>query len=261
MSALDVRHDGDIAVVTIDRPSRRNALDEALWSGLHETFTHLGAADVRAVVVAGAGGHFCSGMDLKSDNPITGRIAAAVDRNDVDDVAALITQLKGVFAALRALPCVTIAAIEGACAGGGLELALACDLRVAATNARLSLPETRHGMIPDVGGTVRLAQLVGVSRATDLVLTSRALDAVTAERWGLVDRVCPPGRALHTAHELAASAMLAGPTATAAALAVLRSLEDPHALARETRAGAEAICSGEVREGLAAFAEKRSTLF
>lgn len=255
--SIQLSWDGRVAILTIDRPQRRNALHGPLWSALRDSLRGLAEESPRVVILQGAAGHFCAGMDLRPDNPLLGRVAEAVRRGDEAAVRAIIVDLKQTMAAVRRIQAPVIAAIEGACVGGGLELALACDLRVAAEDAILSLPEVRYGMVADVGGVSRLTRLVGRARATDLALTGRRLDAQTALAWGLVDRAVPPGQAFPTARALATEIQRGSPAAVRGTLLVIRTaaeLDETDLLLRETEAGATAVCSGEVMEGVASFA-------
>jgi enoyl-CoA hydratase/carnithine racemase len=257
---LRVERDGRVATLVIDRPSRRNALHGPLWTALHEAARSLADDPPRVVILHGTGGHFSSGMDLTPDNPLVVRLAPAVQAGDRDALRAIIGELKASLAAIASLPCPVLAAIEGACLGGGLELALTADLRVAGESARFSLPETRWGLVPDVGGTVRLSRLVGRARASDLVLTGREATASEALSWGLVNRVVPDGTTLEAARAVAEKIVATAPTATAGVLDVLRAvdgLDDEAAFAAETAAGVAALASGEPLEGLAAFAGRR----
>jgi len=173
---------GPVAIVAIDRPDRKNAVDGATAKALlagYQRFEKDGA--LRVLVVTGRGGTFCAGADLKAFD------------NDVDARA-------GPMGFTRLVPeKPAIAAIEGWCAAGGLEIALFCDLRVASESARFGCLERRFGVPLIDGGTQRLPRVVGVGRALDLMLTGRAIDAREAERIGLVNRVVPDGAALDTA--------------------------------------------------------------
>ncbi len=247
-----------LATLTIDRPQRRNALDEPHWAELRDHARSLETA--RAVIVTGSAGHFCAGMDLSPQNPLLQKLLPSVLRQDERPLHELLLWLKDCVQAIADLPVLTIAAIEGACAGGGLEIALACDLRVAAADAHLSLPEARLGMIPDVGGTARLTRLVGPAFAADLICTGRQVPAEEAQRMGLVQHLTPPGGALARAQELAKLALKSAPTASRLALNVARLAPDlglEEALSLETRAGVLALISGEAVEGIEAFNQKR----
>jgi enoyl-CoA hydratase/carnithine racemase len=257
MPVLTSSHDG-LVELTLDRPDRRNALDLEMWHALRDAAR---AADgARAVIVRGAGAHFCSGMDLSAGNPLLGMVAPALTRGDEVLARAVIEDLKSCVQALADLPCLTIAAIEGACLGGGLEVALACDMRIAASNAVLSMPEARVGLMSDVGGAVRLTRLVGPGRAADLLATGRAVDGEQAFRLGLVERVVTPGTALEVARAAAADVRGNAPEAVRLALSVVRLAPDlglPEALSLETRAGVMALTTGKALEGIAAFQERR----
>ena len=179
--------DGPITTVWIDRPHARNAVDAVTAEALADAFRAFDADDTQAVaVLTGAGGTFCAGADLKAmDN----RVEPSGD---------------GPMGPSRLrLGKPVIAAIEGYAVAGGLELALWCDLRVAAADATFGVFCRRWGVPLIDGGTVRLPRLIGVSRAMDLVLTGRAVDAEEAERIGLVNRLVPPGTALVHAQVLA----------------------------------------------------------
>ena len=186
---MSVRYetDGPVAVLTIDRAERRNAVDRATANALLEGYRRFEADDaLRVLVVTGAGGQsFCAGADLK-----------ALDNDVVGDAGPMgFTRLRS------AKP--TLAAIEGYCVAGGLEIAVWCDLRVVGRSAQLGCLERRWGVPLIDGGTQRLPRIVGLGRALDLVLTGRLLGAAEAERIGLVDRVVDDGAALTEAVALA----------------------------------------------------------
>lgn len=260
LADLSVTREGPITVVTITRQAKRNALHGPLWTGLRAAAERIAADPPRAVILTGAGGHFCAGMDLSFENPLLQELMPLLSEKDEAGLYALIRKLKAVPDAFASMPVPVIAAIEGACAGGGLEMALACDLRVAAAESFFSLPETRVGMMPDVGGTVRTTRLIGKARAAELILTGRRITAEEALSWGLVNRLCPKGQALDVARQMALEIAENGPQATAAALSVLRATTqeaDAAAFEAETRGGVRALLSGEYLEGVQAFAMKR----
>lgn len=249
-----------VLLLTLERPDRRNALDIAMWHSLRDLARGTDSA-VRAVVITGAAGHFSAGMDLSPDNPLVARVAPAFVAGDDTVARAVLRELKDCLAAVAEIPCPTFAAIEGACVGGGFEIALACDVRIAARDASIGLTETRVGMIPDIGGCARLTRLVGPGRATDLITTGRRVDGAEAARLGMVERVVEPGEALAQALGAARDVCAGAPEATRLALGVIRMAPDlglDEALALETQAGVLALTSGEPREGVAAFREKRA---
>ena len=234
-----------VRVVTIDRPERRNAVDSATAAALLEAFEAFDADDALSVaVLTGAGGFFCAGADLKA--------LAEGDRRPVGDSGA------GPMGPTRLrLGKPVIAAIEGPAVAGGLELALWCDLRVAASDAVLGVYCRRFG-VPLVDlGTVRLPRLIGHSRAIDLILTGRGVDGVEAERIGLVNRVAAPGEALATAialaEELAALPQLCMRNDRLSALEQW-DLDEQAATVNEAVRGRATIESGETLAGAARFA-------
>jgi enoyl-CoA hydratase len=183
------RH-GATALVTIDRPHRRNAVDGTTAAALHEAYLRFEAEeDARVLVLTGAGGvSFCAGADLKATETMAGRLM-----ND-----------EGPMGFTRLTPSKpTIAAISGFCLAGGLELALWCDLRIAAEGSTLGYPERRWGVPLIDGGTQRLPRIVGLGRALDLILTGRMIDAREALSMGLLTELVPPGAHLERALALA----------------------------------------------------------
>ncbi|MBM4366383.1 MAG: enoyl-CoA hydratase/isomerase family protein [Deltaproteobacteria bacterium] len=256
---VHARLDGGIAILTLSQPARRNALDGAAFAQLRDAAR--GLPDVRAVVVTGEGSDFSSGLDLSADNALLREIAPAIESGDDGVARRVISHLKDCVAALAELEVPTFAAIEGACVGGGLEIALACDVRIAARSAALSLPEVRMGMIPDVGGCTRLARLLGPGRAADLICTARRVGGEEAFGLGLVERLCDTGQALPTALAAARAVCENGPQAVRLALAAVRVSADlglDEALSVETNHGALALTSGEAVEGIRAFRERRA---
>lgn len=170
-----------VATIRLERPPM-NALDSGVQAGLAAAASEVTERDdVRAVVVYGGEKVFAAGADVKE-----------MADWDYRTMVLRSQRLQDSFTAIAKIPKPTIAAITGYALGGGLELALCCDLRVAGDNAKLGLPEILLGIIPGAGGTQRLPRLVGVSRAKDLILTGRFVDAAEAERIGLVDRVVAP---------------------------------------------------------------------
>jgi enoyl-CoA hydratase len=248
----DVR-DG-VATITLNRPGAANALSMELAAALGHAFSRVrGDESVRAVVLTGAGRAFCAGADLKERRVMT-----------LEETRSFLRSLNGVVDAVAAFPRPVIAAINGAAFGGGLELALACDFRLAAEGAELGLVETRLGIIPGAGGTQRLARVAGVAVAKELILTGRRIGAPRARELGVVSEVVPGAELLASAARLAAELAGAGPLAVTQAKRAIDgglSLPLPEALAHE-RACYEIVLESEDRnEGLAAFVEKRPPKF
>jgi enoyl-CoA hydratase len=242
--------DGEVATVTIDRPEVRNAVDAETAEALAASFRRFAEdGSLSVAVLTGAGGHFCAGYDLKS-------LSSGLHTLPAGDAADGVG--RGPMGPTRmTLDKPVIAAIEGYAVAGGLELALWCDLRVAARSATLGVFNRRFGVPLIDLGTVRLPRIVGQGRALDLILTGRPVQAEEAHRIGLVDRVVEAGEALREAQKLAAE--IAGfPQATLRAdrRSVLNqwSLGLEEAMLAEHRGGAEAIESGEARDGARRFA-------
>jgi enoyl-CoA hydratase/carnithine racemase len=247
---------GGVAIWTIDRPDRANALSRATLLALGKLAREAAHnASVRAIVLTGAGDKaFCAGADLKERQ--------GMSENDVRVQVALYRSELG---PLDRSPKPVVAAINGAALGGGLELALCCDLRVAVEHAQLGLPETTLGIIPGAGGTQRLPRVVGEARAKEMILLGRRLTAHEALAWGLVNRVTPKGTDV-VEDALAWIAPIAdgAPIAQAAALeAIDRALDATLELGLELEKVSydKTIVSEDRREALAAFAEKRKPRF
>ena len=211
-------------------------------------------ADVRAVIVAGAGERaFCAGSDVKEFEQLSGQVAQG---------KLLLEKL--VYRKLAELPMPTIAAIDADALGGGLELALCCDIRIAAEGARFGMPEVRLGVIPGSGGTQRLPRIVGPARAKEMILVGELIDAAEAQRIGLVNRVVGAGEARPAALEMASRIAQRGPLAVREAKRLLdRALDrDLDAgMAAELDASHRVFSSQDMLEGARAFFEKRSPTF
>jgi len=238
--------DGPVVVITIDRPDVRNAVDPSTAQSLREAFDRFNRdAGVATAVLAGAGGTFCAGYDLK---------AVAEDRG-----GAQVDESDGPMGPTRmSLDKPVIAAIEGYAVAGGLELALWCDVRIAARDAVLGVFNRRFGVPLIDGGTVRLPRMVGHGRAMELILSGRQVNAEEALRIGLVERLCEPGRALAEATSFArrlADFPQGALRADRRSALDQWSLNLQDALRAEHRGGAEVIASGEAREGARRFVE------
>lgn len=252
--------DDAVGVVTLNRPDKRNAMNTAVFDGLHTAAGRAAeaAADgtCRAVLVTGAGPAFSSGLDVGLFGEFAGAAAQGLDER--------IAWLQQSFTAFEDLAVPTVAAVHGAALGAGCQLALACHLRVAAPDLRIGVREARWGLVPDLGATYRLPRLVGLSRAIDLAVTARDVDAETARAWGLVDAVLDGGDAHGQARAYAAR-LAAGPTVATGALphllrrALTRSRDE--ALAAERAAQASCLASADFREAVAAATERRQPRF
>ncbi|MBP1771712.1 MAG: hypothetical protein H6P99_875 [Holophagaceae bacterium] len=243
--------DAGIILLGLDRPAAKNALGRQLMAEFRQAMAGLRSdAEARVVVVHSlVSGVFCAGADLKER---AGMSPA--------EAAAFVDGLRGAFTELEDLPLPVIAAIEGAAFGGGLELALCADLRVAGAEARLGLVETALAIIPGAGGTQRLPRLIGASRAKELIFTARRLQAEEAGRLGVLDRVVPAGQALQSALALAREILPNGPVAIRMAKLAVNgglSMDLAAGLSFEKACYGQVIPTADRLEGLAAFREKR----
>jgi enoyl-CoA hydratase/carnithine racemase len=247
---------GHVAIWTIDRPDRMNSLSRATILALGKLAREAAEnASVRAIVLTGAGDKaFCAGADLKERQTMTD-----------NDVRVQVALYRSELGALDRSAKPVVAAINGAALGGGLELALICDLRVAAKSALIGLPETTLGIIPGAGGTQRLPRVIGEARAKEMILLGRRLTADEALAWGLVNRVSPAGT-----HVVDDTVAWIAPIAEGAPIAQAAALEAiDRAWATSLDIGLElekvsydkTIVSEDRREALKAVAEKRKPVF
>lgn len=243
---------GAIAVVTLNRPEKRNALSEVLWQQLKTTFETM-TSDVRAVVLRGAGPHFCAGLDLSEHR----------DREPLESIA----MSRFAHATLDAIQFggrPVIAAMHGAVIGGGLEVATATHIRVADRDTFYQLPEARRGFYVGGGASVRVARIIGTGRMVEMMLTGRKLDAETGDRLGLSHYVVEPGEAFAKAVELAE--LVAGNALLAnylimQALPRIESMSASDGLWTESIAQALSLVPDDARDGMAAFLERRKIDF
>jgi 2-(1,2-epoxy-1,2-dihydrophenyl)acetyl-CoA isomerase len=248
-----------VATLTLNRPDRLNALGGTLRDDLLDAVTRASAdPEVRVMIVTGAGKGFCAGGDVKAMNdnreaarerPLLDRVAPSRDR---------------VLLAMRDAPQPIIAAVNGAAAGAGMNLALGCDMRLASTAARFSQAFVKRGLHPDWGGTYFLPRAVGLARAAELIFTGDVIDAQEALRIGLVSRVVAPEELMPAAHDLARKIAGGPPVAIRLAKRALYHSQDcdlRQALEFETFA--QNICQDteDAREGVRAFVEKRAPVF
>jgi enoyl-CoA hydratase/carnithine racemase len=247
---------GPVAVLTIDRADRRNALSRDTLMSLGRLGRELVFdPEVRAIVVTGSGDKaFCAGADLKERQGMS-----------TDDVRVQVGLYRSELGVLDQSPKPVVAAINGVAFGGGLELALVCDLRVAAAHAELALPETTLGIIPGAGGTQRLGRIVGEARAKELILLGRRLTAAEALSWGLINRICPEGtNVVDDAIAWLAPIANGAPIAQSNALRAIEAAYDvPLELGLELERVFydETLRSEDRLEALKAFAEKRKPVF
>ena len=249
------REEEGVLTLTLNRPEVMNSLNFELLHRLREQVDQVRhRRDVRAVVVTGAGDKaFCSGADLKERAGLP-----------PEKVKEFIFTIRNLFTAIEQLGMPVIAAVNGVALGGGTELALACDIRIASATASMGLTETRLAIIPGAGGTQRLPRLIGRGKAKELIFTGRRVEAVEALQIGLVNRVVPPEALMDECRRMAAMICETGPIAIEQAkYAINYGLETDLAtgLAIESNAYWVCIPTEDRLEGLAAFREKRKPVY
>ncbi|HET9258690.1 MAG TPA: enoyl-CoA hydratase-related protein [Acidimicrobiia bacterium] len=254
MSDLVLVDKGQITTLTLNNPPLNLVTVELT----HQLDSALAAIetdrDIRSVIVTGTGERaFCAGSDVKEFESLKGRVGEG----------KLLLE-KAVYRRLAVLPMPSIAAIQGDALGGGLELALCCDLRIMDERAKLGMPEVRLGVMPGSGGTQRLPRVIGVARAKEMILTGEILDAAKAMDIGLVNRVVPAGEALTAATAMAETIASRGPVAVREAKAAIDIAGDTaldQGLASELDASERVFSSEDMLEGAKAFFEKRPPRF
>jgi E-phenylitaconyl-CoA hydratase len=258
---IRIEREGPVAILTIDRPEVRNAIDFKTGEALIRAWTEFRDDEaLRVAILTGAGEKaFCAGADLRSVREFYRSLTSEerLRRSENEPGLGGITRNFPIDKPI-------VAAINGHCLAGGLELALACDLRVAADHATFGLPEVTLGIIPGAGGTQRLPRLIGPERALELILTGRRMDAREAERTGLVGKVVPLKRLREEALALAARVAGNAPLAVRAAkAAVWRGLDVPleEGLRLEQQLAEPVRQSEDAQEGPRAFLEKRKPEF
>jgi enoyl-CoA hydratase/carnithine racemase len=260
-----LERNGKVAMVTIHRPQRRNAFNSHMFSELRKVTGELKKDLPRAVVITGEGDTaFSAGFDVNPDNPMVTSIIDSVEKKDRAPAEKAIERLRKAVDDFVELPVPIIAALNGLAYGGGAELAIRCDLRVMDPNAVICFSEVKLGLMPDWGGGATLSHLIGASRAADLILTARNVQADEALSLGLANRISRPGQALEEAVELAETIAKNGPRAVGHALELIRqsrNLPLNQLLDLEKDKAVDLIVSGECFHGVAAFLEKKEPAF
>ncbi len=253
--AIEVTREPGIAIVTVNRPDALNAFNTELILEMTEQIKQLADDDsVRAVIITGAGDRaFIAGADIQE-----------MSEKDHDGAVAFSRRGHKLCDAIESMPQPVIAAINGFALGGGCEIAIACDIRLAADHAKLGQPEVGLGIPPAWGGTQRLPRIVGIGRAKEIVFSGRHVGAAEAKEIGLVNAVHPASDLLDEAKKLARTFLEKGPNALAASKKLInRTMETSMATGNihESKLFAEAFNGDEQREGMEAFLERRSPSF
>jgi 2-(1,2-epoxy-1,2-dihydrophenyl)acetyl-CoA isomerase len=252
------KHEEGVATLTLNRPERLNALNNELAAALNEALSRAAQDEsIRAVVLTGAGRAFCAGGDL-------GHIGKARESGEAARLEPLLRAGMQMVLTMRSMPQPVIAAINGAAAGAGMNIALAADMRIAAEEGTFGQNFSKVGLFPDYGGTFFLPQLVGPSKAAEMFYTGDMIDAATALRLGIVSSIVPAAKLDAEAMALARKIAAGPPLAVKAAKQVLfgdqrQALEE--ALEKEVHYQMKCFLSEDCREGIRAFFEKRKPNF
>ena len=245
--------------IVLNRPEKRNAINGELYRQFDAAVTQANRTpDLRAIIIRGEGKVFSAGIDVTSFMSMAdeyGPFWQQRMRRVTDDFQGVLTRLERIE-----LP--TIVLLHGYCLGLAMELALACDIRLAATGTQMGLPETRLGMIPDVGGTTRLTRLIGPARAKELIFTGRQIDASLAEQWGIVNYVVEAEQLMGKAEALVAEICQAAPLAVGMAKRVIDGLSDvDRGLMLEGWAQSQLFQSEDLMEGIQSFMMRKPPVF
>lgn len=251
MSAIELFVTNDVAEIVLNRPDKKNALRNEDWASMREALSRVAGLPVRCLVVRGAEDNFCAGWDL-------GQAAGA--RVDAGHVIGV--YVNPLLAALRSLEKPTIAAVKGVCVGGGLGIALACDIVLAADTATLGSPFRNIGILPDSGIHYFLRERLGHHKASQIIFTGRMFDGAEAHRLGMVCEVHPAGRLLDEARAMA-NAIAAGPTTAflASKRILLAGADYPQTLELEKEEQVRIFDTDDAAEGIGAFLLKRKPVF
>jgi enoyl-CoA hydratase len=255
MENILIEKQDNLAIVTINRPTKLNALNKATIEELHEVFNTLNQdADTKVIILTGSGEKaFVAGADISE--------FANFSVSEGEQLAAKGQEL--LFDFVQNLETPVIAAVNGFALGGGLELAMSCHFRIASTNAKMGLPEVTLGVIPGYGGTQRLAQLIGKGRAMELIMTANMIDAETAKNYGLVNHVVAQEELLDLAKSLATKISQNSSMAISKAIAAINANYEDGVNGFETEVRNFGLCFGteDFKEGTTAFLEKRKAVF
>jgi enoyl-CoA hydratase len=260
---LIYRKEKEIVFIEINRPEKKNAINFDCWKSFDSYFDDLKSSQgIRALVITGHPADiFSAGVDVTPSDKFISDMFQALQNQDEKRLVEGFAYIQSVLTKLARLTFPTIAAINGICYSGAAELALACDLRVAREDVVICFQEARLGLIPDLGGTVRLAKLVGPGRAKDLIFSGRKIDAKEAKQLGLVNHVFPKENFRSRVTEYVENITANAPMALRVVKEIIDStisMDEDQALAFEREKAASNVLSGQCIEGITAFLEKRS---
>ena len=253
------QQNGSVFEIIFNRPDKRNAINRELYQQFDAAITEANRTpNLRAVIIRGEGKAFSAGIDVTSFMSMADHYGPQWQQR----MRRITDDFQGVLTRLERLELPTIALLHGYCVGLAMELALACDIRIAATSTQMGLPETRLGMIPDVGGTTRLMRLVGPARAKELIFTGKQFDVALAEQWGIVNYVVPAEALMSKAQELIAEICQAAPLAVGMAKRVIDGLADiDRGLMLEGWAQSQLFQTEDFMEGVQSFMMRKPPEF
>jgi len=263
-NVVNVKIDGEIAYIALNRPEKRNAINNEVLRALPNALEEIDRREVRAVILYGEGAVFSAGIDFMSFASDNSPNEGSGGGPDLARFRRFVHASQASLDALERIEKPVIGALHGYVGGLGLELALACDARIAATGTRLGMPETRIGLVPDVGGTTRLTRTVGYARAKELIMTARMIDADEAARIGLVNRVVAEGTQIAAAEELAREIARNAPLAVGLAKRIIdigQSVDKSTFMDLESLAQSSLFQTEDFREGAAALMQRRDPKF
>jgi enoyl-CoA hydratase len=260
---LIYHEEGEIAFIEINRPEMKNALNQECWQLFDKYCDRLiDNNKIRALVLTGRPDDiFSAGVDVNPTDPFIAEMFKAIQNRDKAKIVKGFADMQAVVSKLAHLPILTLAAINGLCYGGAVELAAACDIKVIKEGAVVCLQEAQLGLIPDFGGTVRLTRLIGPARAKELIFTARQILPDEAKALGLVSHIFPAEDFISYVTEYIKSITANGPKALAVVKEICDTtftMEENQALDLENERAAENILSGQCIEGISAFLEKRA---
>lgn len=254
VDGLSLAVTGDVAILTLNRPEKRNAINQAMWRGLPKTVAAAERSPAKVLVVRGAGETFAAGADISEFETLYATR---------DSAQTYFAQIGAGMEALAAFAKPVIAMIDGACVGGGLGLALCCDIRIASDRARLGITPSKLGLMYSLGDTRRLVEMVGPSKAKDILFTGRLLGADEALSIGLIDEVCPADQLMESIQFKTASIASASQYSARQSKRIIRRILDGQLFddAETTAWMADAVEGPDFQEGRAAFLAKRPPIF